>query len=87
MELVRFIYGQIAEFAGYATGRLVLGVLSAGRVRVQRPIVDAAEAYPWHGIRRDPDGVLSVSAETAELIGVLTWVLAAISAVLILGRL
>jgi hypothetical protein len=87
MELVRFIYCQIFELAAYATGRAVVTILSGGRVRVQKPIAGLDETFPWHGVRRDSDGTPVASVETAELIGVLTWVLGAIAAVLTFGRL
>ena len=81
------MFDLIFSLAGHGTGRLVLTIMSGGTIRVQGPVTDVDDAFPWHGFRRDPDGTLKASEQTAELIGVLTWVIIAIAAVLAFGRL
>jgi hypothetical protein len=71
MELVRFIYCQIFQLAGYATGRVVLTTFPAAGFVCNGPWQAWTDTFTWHGFRRDPDGIPAASAETAELIGVL----------------
>lgn len=87
MEIVRILYDLVAETVGWTTGRILVGLLSCGRVRVRSPLDAEEEGFGWHGFRRGAGGRPEMSAQAAELAGVLFWVAFAVGAVAVFGRL
>ncbi|MBM3091625.1 hypothetical protein GFB56_12460 [Ensifer sp. T173] len=67
----------LLELFGYTTARLVLPIITLGKVRVQ-PIASADRGFSWLGFKRVADGSLMCRADMAGLIGVLLWLLTAV---------
>ncbi|MDR6587625.1 hypothetical protein [Agrobacterium tumefaciens] len=64
----------IFEVIGYTTARLVLPIITLGKVRVE-PITSAERGFNWLGFKRNRDGSLICQAPMAGLIGLLLWTL------------
>jgi hypothetical protein len=64
----------LLEVIGYSTARLLLPVITFGRVRVQ-PLKSPASGFNWIGFRRDRDGRLICSAPIAGALGLFIWML------------
>ncbi|ASR08881.1 hypothetical protein CHY08_18260 [Rhizobium leguminosarum bv. viciae] len=65
------------EAIGYSTARLVLPIITLGKVRVQS-ITSAERGFNWLGFKRNRDGSLICQGPMAGLIGLLLWTLAII---------
>lgn len=59
----------------HLTAALLLPVLSLGSLLVLSPDAED-QSTAWHGLARDPRGVVSVEANTAALAGGILWVAA-----------
>ncbi|MBB4112337.1 hypothetical protein FHT80_001656 [Rhizobium sp. BK226] len=75
------IIDVIFEVIGYTTARLVLPLITGGKVRVQA-ISSTETGFNWVGSKRVPDGSLICQAPMAGWIGLIPWVV--VVAVLIL---
>lgn len=64
----------ILEVIGYTTARLVLPLITLGKVRVQ-PVSSSETGFNWLGFKRFPDGSLICQAPMAGWIGLLPWLL------------
>lgn len=64
----------ILEVIGHTTARLVLPIITLGKVRVQS-ITSAERGFNWLGFKRNSDGSLICQAPMAGLIGLLLWML------------
>lgn len=64
----------ILEVIGYTTARLVLPLITLGKVRVQS-ISSTETGFNWLGFKRVPDGSLICQAPMAGWIGLIPWVL------------
>lgn len=64
----------ILEVIGYTTARLVLPIITLGKVRVES-ITSAERGFTWLGFKRNRDGSLICQAPMAGLIGLLLWIL------------
>lgn len=62
---------------GYTTARLVLPIITLGKVRVQR-ISSPERGFSWLGFKRAGDGSLICHADLAGVIGVFIWVFVAV---------
>ncbi len=61
------------EIAGYATGRVVVPVLSFGRVTVE-PVCKDKRAKPrWQGFYRNENKRIILTVETGALLGLFFW--------------
>jgi hypothetical protein len=63
----------ILGFLGYTTARLVLPIITFGKVRVQS-ITSAERGFNWLGFKRVDDGSLICHADLAGLFGVMLWI-------------
>ena len=68
----------VLEVLGYSTARIVLPVLTFGKVRVQ-PISSMDAGYNWLGFKRTPEGGWSCEGTMAGWIGLIPWVIALIA--------
>lgn len=64
----------ILEVIGYTTSRLVLPLITLGKVRVQS-VSSTETGFNWLGFKRVPDGSLICQAPMAGWIGLIPWVL------------
>ncbi|KOF17898.1 hypothetical protein AC244_16190 [Ensifer adhaerens] len=67
----------LLELFGYTTARLVLPIITLGKVRVQS-ITSAERGFNWLGFKRVEDGSLICHADMAGFIGVMLWLLVAL---------
>jgi len=75
----------VLQLAGYVTARIVVPVLTLGRVTVE-PAPKGVRVYPkWHGFNRGSNGRVVVDAEMGSLLGLMFWVLVALVAYLWFG--
>lgn len=65
----------ILEMIGYTTARIVLPLITLGKVRVER-LSSTETGFNWFGFKRAPDGALLCQAPMAGWIGLIPWVLA-----------
>jgi hypothetical protein len=72
MGIVLFLFDTIFCAVGYATARLLLPVLTFGRVKVDA-LLHAETGFNWFGFKRLPDGVLLCDSIVAGWLGVLVW--------------
>lgn len=72
----------VFHVVGYATGVLLVKVLSLGRATVE--VTGSSPVRPrWHGFSRSADGHVVVDAEMATLIGIAFWSLVAVVAFIV----
>lgn len=64
----------VLDVVGYTAGRVLLPILSFGKIQVDGLTSDEI-GFNWLGFKRLPDGKLLCSAETACWIGILFWAL------------
>lgn len=64
----------ILEVIGYTTSRLVLPLITLGKVCVQS-VSSTETGFNWLGFKRVPDGSLICQAPMAGWIGLIPWVL------------
>lgn len=64
----------LAEFLLYGTARLLVRLLSFGRLAVEN-FYDNQSGFNWFGLKRGADGRLWMSAGMAKIIAVCFWVL------------
>jgi hypothetical protein len=62
-ELLRPVF----EITGYYAARVVMPIVTLGRVRVER-LADKIR-FPWYGFTREGAGIIVMSGELASLIG------------------
>lgn len=67
------IGGIILDIVGHATARILVPLVSLGRLSVQR-LRDEPLRHNWFGIGRKADGSLQVEATMAAWWGVFAWV-------------
>ncbi|OHV81963.1 hypothetical protein LCM4579_18445 [Ensifer sp. LCM 4579] len=63
----------ILEVIGYTTARLVLPLITLGKVRVQS-VSSTETGFNWLGFKRVPDGSLICQSPMAGWIGLIPWV-------------
>ncbi|QRY68756.1 hypothetical protein JVX98_10935 [Ensifer sp. PDNC004] len=67
----------IVGVLGYTTARLVLPIITLGKVRVQ-PISSSERGFNWLGFKRARDGSLMCHMDLAGMIGVCLWLFTAV---------
>ncbi|THV19760.1 hypothetical protein [Peteryoungia ipomoeae] len=72
-----FIIDFIFEVIGYTTAKLVLPLITFGKVRVQS-ISSTERGFNWLGFKRATDGSLICQAPMAGWIGLVPWLLVAV---------
>ncbi|MEZ2130607.1 MULTISPECIES: hypothetical protein [unclassified Sinorhizobium] len=65
----------ILEMIGYTTARIVLPLVTFGKMRVER-ISSTEVGFSWFGFKRAPDGALLCQVSMAGWIGLIPWILA-----------
>jgi membrane-bound ClpP family serine protease len=74
------LFGEgIAELVCYGTARLVLPLLTLGRLRAER--FDETHSFPWYGVARIENGRFVASTDASSLLG--AFIIAAFIAVAI----
>ncbi len=68
------ILQPIGEIAGYMTGRIVVPVLTLGRVRVERIAKGEVNIPKQTVYMRESDGTIVLSGDMGTVIGLLFWV-------------
>ena len=71
--LIQTVGEFVLEVAGYFTGRVVIPLLTFGRVRVEPGRKGEWTTPKWHGLNKQPDGSYLASAEMGALLGLLFW--------------
>lgn len=66
------MFDVISEIVGYTTARVLLPILSFGKLRVQR-IRSDEWGFNWLGFRREPDGSFLVGSSMAGWLGLFLW--------------
>lgn len=74
--LVEFLFLMLIEFIGYGVARLILPILSCGRIHVQ-PLGASGAGFSLFGFRRNGRGCLEVSSGLAGFLGLMIVVVAA----------
>lgn len=65
----------VLEMIGYTTARIVLPLVTFGKVRVER-LSSTDTGFNWFGLKRAPDGALLCQASMAGWIGLIPWIFA-----------
>ena len=80
------VFNMLIEVVFYGTGRLVLPLITFGRVRVERAIHAEGLRFSWLGTTRDDKHRLVLSGEIGALVGFVVWVSFIVAAVVLLRR-
>ncbi|MCB1479738.1 MAG: hypothetical protein KDJ62_12890 [Rhodobiaceae bacterium] len=67
----------ITDFIGHTTAKLVLPLLTFGKLRVA-PLASSETGFNWLGCKRQADGTILIASDTAGYIGLIPWILALI---------
>ncbi len=78
MGLVLFVFDTIFYAVGHATARMLLPLLTSGKVKVDA-LLHAETGFNWFGFKRLPDGVLLCNSMVAVWFGVLVWAFAMVA--------
>lgn len=68
--LIGWLYYIFIQLIGCTVARVVLPILSFGRMHVE-PLTSASRPFNWLGYRRDQSGRIEVEGAAAGLIGLL----------------
>jgi hypothetical protein len=78
MPLGDALTGAIGNFIGevllYGTARVIVPIVTFGRVRVETGSDDGVVGFGWFGFGRDSDSRLVLSAQLAGFFGLVFWV-------------
>lgn len=72
MGIVLLLFDTIFCAVGYATARILLPILTLGRVRVDA-LLHTETGFNWLGFKRLPDGILLCDSILAGWFGVFVW--------------
>jgi hypothetical protein len=67
------IGGILLDMVGHATARILVPLMSLGRLSVQR-VTDETIRHNWFGVGRKADGSLQVEATMAAWWGLFFWI-------------
>ena len=65
----------LTDVIGYSTARLLLPMLTCGKVQAQ-DFTDGAPGHSWLGVKRGNSGRYLIEPTAAAILGLLFWVLA-----------
>ena len=80
------VFNLLVDVLFYGTGRLVLPLVTFGRVRVERAVHAKGLRFGWLGTARDDKHRLVLSGEIGALFGFVVWVGVIIAAIAFLRR-
>ena len=66
------IMDSILDLLGYATARVLLPLVTFGKVRAET-VTEDEYSYNWLGARREKDGTVVLDTSTASWIGYFFW--------------
>jgi hypothetical protein len=72
MGLVLFVFDTVFYAVGHATARMLLPLLTAGKVKVDG-LLHAETGFNWFGFKRLQDGVLLCDSLVAGWLGLAVW--------------
>lgn len=77
---------MLGEFVFYGTARIVLPLLTFGRVRAERMFHENTTRIGWLGAGRDNAGRWVLSGQMAALFGCVFWVVVVVVIILLVRR-
>ena len=80
--LIELFFYLLIELAGHTVARLVLPLISSGRIRVQ-PFTAPETGFSGLGYRRDGNGKIELASTTAGLLGLIILLIALLFSLLI----
>jgi len=80
------VFSLLVDVLFYGTGRLVLPLVTFGRVRVERAVRAEGLRFGWLGTARDDKHRLVLSGEIGALFGFVVWVSVIVAAIVLLRQ-
>jgi len=84
--LLSAVFNMLIDVVFYGTGRIILPLVTFGRVRVERAVHAEGLRFGWLGTARDDKRRLVLSGEIGALFGFVVWVIVIVAAIVLLRR-